>query len=51
MSRSKKGKKPVGYDFWSKRPNSSKNDKDLTHKAERKQGKSQVKKGLKEGSE
>lgn len=45
MSRTKKGSKPPGYDFWSRRPKSSKNCKDLTHRAERKQGKDQVKKG------
>ncbi len=41
MSRTKKGKKPVGYDFWSKRASSKCNDgfgpdtKRRTHKIER----------------
>ena len=39
MSRSKKGSKPPGFDFWSRRPHSNKNDKDLTHRAERREGK------------
>lgn len=39
MTRSKKGSKPPGYDFWSKRPKSFHNDKDLTRRAERREGK------------
>lgn len=42
MSRSNKGSKPPGYEFWSKRPKSFKNSKDLTHRAERKEGKEEV---------
>lgn len=43
MARTNKGTKPPGYDFWSKRPKSSKNDKKLTHKAERQEDKKQAK--------
>lgn len=43
MSRTTKGKKPIGYDYWGKRPYSGKGFgpaiKHLTHKAERAQAK------------
>lgn len=48
MSRTNKGSKPPGYDFWSRRPKSSKNSKDLTHRAERQEGKEEVAKAVKE---
>lgn len=39
MSRSKKGKKAPGYEYWSKRPNSisppGKTSKNITHRKER----------------
>lgn len=48
MSRSKKGSKPPGFDFWSRRPKSFFNDKDLTHRAERAQAKEEVTEELKQ---
>lgn len=52
MSRTKKGGKGPGYEFWSKRPgkgeyggtDGSKYGKKLTHKAERREGKDVTKK-------
>jgi hypothetical protein len=48
MSRTKKGKKSPGYDYWSKRPMSgsspSKWAKKVTHKLERLKAKEEVKK-------
>jgi len=39
MSRTKKGKKPIGYEYWSKRPNSGSNpgriSKNITKRRER----------------
>jgi hypothetical protein len=46
MSRSKKGGKPPGYDFWSRRPKSPENSKGSTHRAERAEGKAQSEEGL-----
>lgn len=51
MSRTKKGSKGPGYEYWSKRPGKgvyggtggSKFGKRLTHKAERTEGKKQAK--------
>lgn len=46
MSRTKKGKRPIGYEYWSKRPISNKHGavpgketKRQTHRAERRQAK------------
>jgi hypothetical protein len=51
MSRTRKGNKSPGYDYWSKRPGSRKASspgkfaKKLNHRLERLEGKKQVKKG------
>jgi len=52
MSRTKKGKKGPGYEYWSKRPGSNKcgsapgkDSKDFTHRAERREGKNEAIKG------
>jgi len=52
MSRTKKGKKAIGYEYWSKRPGSNKcgavpgkETKKRTHRSERKQGKNEITKG------
>lgn len=48
MSRTRKGSKPVGYDYWTARPGNKgggcpgKYQKILTHRMERKQGKKQA---------
>lgn len=39
MSRTKKGTKGPGFDFWSRRPHSASNNKKLTRRAERQQSK------------
>jgi hypothetical protein len=51
MSRTNKGKRHTGYEYWSKRPISNKSGavpgketKRRTHRAERRQAKKQVKK-------
>ena len=47
MSRTRKGSKPPGYEYWSKRPGNKHGgllgvrQKKFTHRAERKQGKDQ----------
>jgi hypothetical protein len=53
MSRTKKGKKALGYDYWGKRPLSGScgygpEVKKLTHKIERAQAKQKLKKAKKE---
>lgn len=52
MSRTKKGSKPPGYDYWSARPHSQspagRITKTLTHRSERQQSKGLVRKELKE---
>lgn len=52
MSRTKKGKKQCGYDYWSRRPYSGRgfgpDVKDACHRSERMQGKEQILKELKE---
>lgn len=52
MSRSKKGSKPTGYDFWSKRPCSTMGYgpiiKDMTHRVERRINKDIIRNELKE---
>lgn len=52
MSRSNKGSKAVGYDYWSKRPCSKlgygADIKDMTHRKERMQKKEIVQKEMKE---
>jgi hypothetical protein len=51
MSRSKKGKKSPGYEYWSKRPNSmsspGKISKNITHRKERADAKKVVHKAKK----
>lgn len=48
MSRSRRGGKPPGYEYWSKRPGkgskmpSGKSAKKSTHKAERRQAKKEI---------
>ena len=49
MSRTKKGKKPMGYEYWSRRPGSNRHGsgpgpeaKRFTHRAERRQGKKET---------
>lgn len=49
MSRSKKGSKGPGHDFWSKRPHSESNSKKKTKRTERQKNKS-VDKLLKENN-
>lgn len=51
MSRTKKGSKGPGYEFWSRRPGnggSGRIGKDLTRGIERQQGKAAVREGIKE---
>lgn len=52
MSRSKRGSRPSGYDCWSSRPKAQhcpgRYGKTLTHKVERQQAKSAVRKELKD---
>lgn len=52
MSRTKKGAKPPGYDFWSRRPHSGNGFgpvvKNFTHRVERQQAKDQIRQQLKE---
>lgn len=43
MSRTQKGKKAPGSEFWGKRPKTGKNSKRDTHRAERQQGKKEAK--------
>jgi len=54
MSRTKKGKKAVGYDYWSKRPTPSMTPgrpaKTMTHRRERIEGKNEIKKQREEES-
>jgi hypothetical protein len=46
MSKTKKGKKPPGYEYWSKRPNSvsspGRKNKKITHRIERAQAKEKL---------
>lgn len=55
MSRSKRGAKGPGYEYWSKRPcvgmNPGAETKRLTHRLERIQGKQEIQKGLKHAVE
>lgn len=53
MSRTRKGKKAPGYEYWSKRPGSNKSGsgpgriaKTRTHRLERLEGKKQIRKAL-----
>jgi len=52
MSRTKKGSKGPGYEFWSRRPNKGrdpgKDTKKNTHRLERKAGKQEAQDGQKE---
>jgi hypothetical protein len=52
MSRTKKGQKSPGYEYWSKRPNSMSNpgkvSKNITHRKERAESKKAVHKAKKE---
>lgn len=52
MSRTKKGAKGAGYEYWSKRPNSvsppGRKSKKITHKKERAQNKDITKRELKD---
>lgn len=52
MSRTRKGSKPTGYDFWSKRPCSTSGYgpvvKDMTHRRERGMNKDIVRNEMKE---
>lgn len=55
MSRTVKGKKGVGYEYWSKRPvsrncgaNPGRESKKRTHRLERLEGKKEIRKQLKE---
>lgn len=54
MSRTKKGSKAPGYDFWGRRPHSGNGHgpivKAFTHRVERQQAKDQVRQQLKEKS-
>lgn len=58
MSRTKKGKKPPGAEYWGKRPiarnhgaNPGPETKKLTHRMERIEGKNQIKRELKDESD
>ena len=52
MARTKRGQKPVGYDYWSRRPtpdmSPGRSAKTMTHRRERIQSKEQVQAGLEE---
>jgi hypothetical protein len=52
MSRTKKGKRSPGYEYWGKRPNSGctpgKEDKKITHQIERAQAKQKLHKEKKD---
>lgn len=52
MARSVKGRKPVGYDYWSRRPtpdmSPGRSAKTMTHRRERIQSKEEVETGLEE---
>ncbi|AXF41495.1 hypothetical protein SHAb15599_00141 [Acinetobacter phage SH-Ab 15599] len=47
MSRTRKGSKPVGYEYWGKRPGSYWVDRKTCHRKERMEGKDEVRNNLK----
>ncbi len=48
MSRTRKGSKPPGYEFWGRRPHNIHQDKSLTCRAERRQAGIQIRADLQE---